>query len=108
MKLKSGLPLSLLAGFAFSIAAYGALAADTPTSNLESQVKISKMQARQIALDRSPEGTIKNERLEQQGDRRVWVVNIAKYHEASDVTTVMVDADTGAVESGTSHAPAKK
>ena len=105
--MKPGLQLSLLACFALSIAAHGAAAADTPASNLESQVKISKTQARQLALDRSPEGTVKNERLEQQGDRRVWVMDIARYREPTHVTTVMVDADTGVVESGTPHAPSK-
>jgi len=100
------LPLSLLAAVAFSVAALGALA-NEPASNLESQVRISKLQARQIALDRSPEGKIKSERLEQQGDRHVWVVDVARYREPAHVTTVTIDADTGAVESGMPHAPAK-
>lgn len=104
--MKSKLGLSLIAGVALSVGTCGALA-NGPASNVESQVKISKKQARQIALDRSPEGTVKSEKLEQDGDRRVWVVDIARYRQPKHVTTVMVDADTGAVQSGTSHAPRK-
>lgn len=104
--MKSKLGLSLIAGVALSVGTCGALANEA-TSNVESQVKISKNQARQIALDRSPEGTVKSEKLEQDGDRRVWVIDIARYRQPKHVTTVTVDADTGAVQSGTSHAPKK-
>ena len=101
------LRLSLAAATVLSIAAHGALAANAPASNLESQVRISKMQARQLALDRSPQGAVKSERLQQRGDQRVWVVDIARYREPTHVTTILVDADTGTVESGTPHKPKK-
>ena len=110
--MKSNLCVSLAAGIALSIGAHGALAANTPASNasapnLESQVKISKMQARQLALDRSPQGAVKSERLEQRGDQRVWVVDVARYREPRHVTTILVDADTGKIESGKPHASKK-
>jgi uncharacterized membrane protein YkoI len=110
--MKSNLCLSLAAAIAVSVGAQGALAANAPASNatasnLESQVKISKMQARQLALDRSPEGTVKSERLEQRGNERVWVVDVSRYREPKHVTTILVDADTGKVESGKPHASKK-
>jgi len=104
--MKSVLHIALLVGGAWSLGTYGALA-NQPAPNADSQVKISKMQARQIALDRSPEGTVKSEKLEQNGERRVWVIDIARYREPRHVTTVMVDADTGAVQSGTPHTAKK-
>lgn len=108
MKIKTAFHSSL---FGAAVVAFGAQAAapsNAPESmNLESQMKISKMQARQIALDRSPQGAVKSEKLEQRGDRRMWVLDIARYREPKHVTTVLVDADTGIVESGEPHAPKK-
>lgn len=102
--MKNVLRLSLFTAIAL---AFGATAAVPSNGPAESQVKISKMQARQIALDRSPQGAVKSEKLEQRGDRPMWVVDIARYREPKHVTTVLIDADTGAVESGTPHAPKK-
>jgi uncharacterized membrane protein YkoI len=105
--MKHALRLSLFAAIAVAFGAHAALPSNAPASGPESQVRISKMQARQIALDRSPQGAVKSEKLEQRGDRQMWVVDIARYREPKHVTTVLVDANTGAVESGTPHAPKK-
>ena len=77
------------------------------SSAQESQVTVSKQKARQIALDRVPEGTVKSQRLETEGGSPAWIVNIAQYGEPEHVTTVVVDANTGAVHSGMRHASKK-
>jgi uncharacterized membrane protein YkoI len=94
---------------ALSLAAGNALAwSNQQGSKQESQLTVSKKQARQLALDRVPDGTVKSERLETQGGSPAWVINVAQYGEPEHVTTVVVDANTGAVHSGERHAPNKK
>ncbi len=78
------------------------------SSAQENQVTVSKLKARQLALDRVPDGTVKSERLETQGGSPAWVIDVAQYREPDHVTTVVVDANTGAVRSGERHAPNKK
>jgi uncharacterized membrane protein YkoI len=73
------------------------------SSAQENQVSISKLKARQLALLRVPGGTVKSEHLQTHGGTPAWIVNIAQYHEPQNVTTVVVDANTGGVHSGTGH-----
>jgi uncharacterized membrane protein YkoI len=94
-----------VAAVALSLAAGNALAWSNPqrSSAQESQVPVSKLKARQLALLRVPGGTVKSEHLETHGGTPAWIVNIAQYHEPQNVTTVVVDANTGGVHSGTGH-----
>ena len=74
----------------------------------DTQITVSELKARQIALDRVPAGKVKSEYLETHGGSPAWIVNIAQYREPQNVTTVVVDANTGAVHSGTAHPPQTK
>jgi len=70
-------------------------AADYRTNAVE-QPRISQNQAREIGLDRVPQGTVLAERLEQRDGRNVWFLDIAGYNNRSR-QEVLVDADTGRV-----------
>ncbi|HTS20196.1 MAG TPA: PepSY domain-containing protein [Casimicrobiaceae bacterium] len=80
----------LLAGASSSVYAvgYSAGAIDQP--------KITMNQAREIGLDRVPDGTVLAERLEHRDGRPVWFLDIAGYNRRSR-QEVLVDADTGRV-----------
>jgi hypothetical protein len=60
------------------------------SSAQENQASISKLKARQIALDRVPDGTVKSEYLETHGGSPAWIIDIAQYGEPQHVTTVVV------------------
>jgi uncharacterized membrane protein YkoI len=60
------------------------------------QPQISERQAREIGLDRVPQGTVLTQRLEQQDGRPVWFLDIAGYNSRSR-QEVLVDASNGRV-----------
>src|SRR5437879_2065491 len=74
----------------------GAMAAVPANSALEHEAKISKSAARNIALNRVPEGTVKTARLERENGKLVWHFDIVGYHGRSR-QDVVVDATTGDV-----------
>jgi uncharacterized membrane protein YkoI len=65
------------------------------------QVMVSQRAAEQLALDRSPQGSIKSERLEQRASGPTWVIDVGRYNEPQYVTRVEIDANSGNVSSGT-------
>lgn len=81
----------------FAAADYRANAMDQPRlSNTMDRPRISERQAREIGMDRVPQGTVLTERLEQRDGRNVWFLDIAGYNNRSR-QEVLIDADTGRV-----------
>ena len=65
-------------------------------ARLMSQAKVSQAVARQTALARVPNGTIKDGELEKENGRLQWSFDVAT-PSSSDITEVNVDAITGDV-----------
>ncbi len=85
------LPLLSLAAPAFAIVSTYA-----PVNG--PQPRINERQAIEIGLDRVPQGTVQSARLETQGDREVWFLDIAGYNGRSR-QEMLVDADSGRIVS---------
>jgi hypothetical protein len=84
----------LVVGLAAPFAATAAMS-DMQTQGTE-QPRINWKQAREIGLDRVPEGTVKTQRLQHDNGRLVWFLDINGYNSRSR-EEVLVDADTGHV-----------
>jgi lipopolysaccharide export LptBFGC system permease protein LptF len=67
-----------------------------PPAKLEAQAKITKAEAQKIALDKVPNGTIKEGELEKEKGKLLWSFDIATPG-TKDITEVQVDAMTGAI-----------
>ena len=65
-------------------------------SDLKSEAKISEADARQTALAKVPNGTIKESELEREHGHLQWSFDIAT-PDSKDITEVNVDAITGQV-----------
>ena len=67
-------------------------AADSSTHGMD-QPRTSERQAREIGLNRVPQGTVLTQRLEHRDGRSVWFLDIAGYNSRSR-QEVLVDADS--------------
>ena len=65
---------------------------------MEKQAKITRQNAQAIALQRVPDGTIKEAELEKEKGKLIWSFDIAKPG-TRDITEVAVDAITGTIVS---------
>jgi uncharacterized membrane protein YkoI len=65
-------------------------------AKLQAQAKITKAEAQQAALDKVPNGTVKEAELEKEKGKLIWSFDIATPG-TQDITEVHVDAKTGAV-----------
>ena len=91
----------LLAVAGVACAANGAGAwAQLDSSAAPGQQMVSRGAAEQLALDRSPQGSIKKESLEQRASGPTWVIDVGRYNQPQYVTRVEIDANTGKVSSG--------
>jgi len=70
------------------------------SSAVPGQHMVSQRAAEQLALDRSPQGSIKKESLEQRASGPTWVIDVGRYNQPQYVTRVEIDANTGKVSSG--------
>ena len=77
--------LAVLAVAGLSAAA--TLRAETPDSALQAQAKLTEAQARRIALDKVPLGTVQSSELEQEGGRLIWSLDVTSF-DSTDVTEV--------------------
>jgi hypothetical protein len=75
-----------------------ARAADKEKPALEAKAKISKDEAKKIALAKVPKGKIKEGELEEEGGKLIWSFDI-KTKGSKELTEVHVDAMTGEVVS---------
>jgi Peptidase propeptide and YPEB domain len=65
-------------------------------AQLEAQATITRAQAEKIALDKVPNGTIKEAEIEREKGKLIWSFDMATPG-TKDITEVNVDAMTGAV-----------
>lgn len=69
---------------------------ETKAAKLEAKAKITKAEAEKIALDKVPDGTIKESEIEKEKGKVIWSFDIATPG-TKVITEVNVDAMTGAV-----------
>ncbi len=88
-------------------AAIVAIGAAGCVSEKQEQAKITKDQAREIALAKAPGGTIKEAELEKEKGKFIWSFDIATPG-SKNTTEVNVDAITGDVVSVEQETPAQE
>jgi len=94
--MESRKPIGIALGVIFfSAAAPAVIAADYHSAGTE-QPRISEREARELGLDRVPQGTVRAARLEQRDGRLVWFLDIAGYNNRSR-QEMLVDASDGRV-----------
>ncbi len=88
------------------IATVGAVAAQKKSSqaDLQKQAKVTKAQATTTALERVPNGKVKEAELENEHGKLVWSFDIATPG-SKDITEVQVDAMDGGVVSEEKESP---
>lgn len=74
-------------------------------ASLQAEAKISQADARQTALAKVPNGTVKDGELEKEGGKLIWSFDIAT-PDSKDITEVAVDAISGTVVSVVKETPA--
>ncbi len=104
MKLKTMLPCLLTCGLAAGLINAPLLASDKKAT-LEAKAKISKKDAKKIALAKVPHGKIKQSELEEENGKLVWSFDIATPY-SKVITEVQVNAVTGEVVSVEKETPA--
>jgi len=89
---------SLLAGLLACASVTTVVAGEKEDSSakLKAKAKISKAEARKIALTKAPKGKVKASELEEEYGKLVWSFDIATPG-TKDITEVQVDAVTGEV-----------
>lgn len=97
----------LIVSFLTTVALIGILAACESESHLKSQAKISEPEARQIAISKVPNGTIKESELEKEKGRLIWSFDIA-IPDSRDIKEVNVDAITGEVVAVETETPSQQ
>lgn len=82
----------------------GLTACSSPSAN---EAKISKAEAQKIALNRVPNGTIKESELEKEKGRLIWSFDVATPG-TKNITEVNVDAITGEIVAVDIETPEKE
>lgn len=76
-------------------------------AKLKAKAKVTRAQAEKIALERVPNGTIKEANIEKEHGKVIWSFDLATPGTA-DITEVAVDAITGQVVSVDKETPAQE
>ena len=76
-------------------------------AQLATQAKIKESNAKKIALERVPSGSIKSAEIENEKGHLVWSFDISK-PSTRDITEVLVDARTGKVISVSKETPTQQ
>src|SRR2546425_1602046 len=105
MRAKTLLCSLMAVGLLVGTATYTAKAADKAKSKLDAKAKITKAEAKKIALAKVPKGKVKEAELEEESGKLIWSFDIATPG-TKDVTEVHVDAVTGEVVSIEKETPA--
>jgi hypothetical protein len=103
MKIKNAIPILLIT---VALAA-GLTACESEKENegeLKAQAKISEADARQTALAKVPNGTIKEGELEKEHGKIIWSFDMST-PDSKNTTEVNVDAITGAIVSVEQETP---
>jgi len=103
MKLKSIFTCLLTCGLAIGLLNAPLLAKDK-NSKLEAKAKITRAEAKKIALAKVPNGKIKEAELEEENGKLVWSFDIGIPH-SKDITEVQVNAMTGEIVSVEKETP---
>ncbi len=101
MKMKNLILVSIATG----LLALGLTACSTGPS--EKDAKISKAEAEKIALNRVPNGTIKESELEKEKGKLIWSFDVATPG-TKNITEVNVDAITGEIVAVDVETPEKE
>lgn len=99
------LPVSLILAAIIGFSA--GCATEKSSAPLQSRAKITRDQARQIALSKAPGGTLKSGELEEEKGKLIWSFDIA-VPDSVNTTEVAVDAITGEVVSVDQETPAQE
>jgi uncharacterized membrane protein YkoI len=94
-----------LAGTLVCLALASGCATHESQASLQSQAKVTKEQAQQIALAKVPGGTVKEAEIEKEHGKVIWSFDIATAG-TKDITEVQVDANTGDVVAVEHETPA--
>jgi uncharacterized membrane protein YkoI len=105
MKTKTLLCSFLTFGLLAGAVTTDAQAADKAKSKLQAKAKITRSEARKIALARVPKGKVKEAELEEEKGKLIWSFDIATPG-TKDITEVQVDAVTGEIVSAEKETPA--
>ncbi|MDB6023726.1 MAG: peptidase [Pedosphaera sp.] len=97
MKIKKIIP-SLLTVIVLAGGLTACMSEKESESDLKAQAKVSEADAKQTALSKVPNGTIKEGELEKEKGRLIWSFDIA-IPGSADIKEVAVDAISGAVVS---------
>jgi len=102
--MKKSILLSV-AGTLACLALASSCATHESQASLESQAKVTKAQAQEIALAKVPGGTVKEAEIEKEHGKVIWSFDIATAG-TKDITEVQVDATTGNVVAVEHETPA--
>ena len=93
-----------------AVALAGCATHERNEEKLESQARVSRADAEKTALQKVPDGTVKEGELEKEKGKLIWSFDVSRPG-TSDITEVHVDAITGsviAVEKETAASEAKE
>lgn len=103
MKSKS-IPGSVLVAALFMAGVIGCKTEQQEQAELQTQARINKDQAQQIALAKAPGATVKEGELEKEKGKLIWSFDLGTA-DSKDITEVNVDAITGDVISVEQETP---
>jgi len=105
MKLQKLIPsLITVAVFAVGLTACTSEREENESGKLKAEAKVSESDARQVALNKVPNGTIKEAGLEKEKGRLIWSFDIATPG-TKNITEVAVDAINGQIVSVDTETP---
>jgi uncharacterized membrane protein YkoI len=104
--MKNNLLLTLGATLACLTLASGCATHESQAS-LQSQAKVTKARAQEIALAKVPGGTVKEAEIEKEHGKVIWSFDIATAG-TKDITEVQVDAATGDIVAVEHETPAEQ
>ncbi len=106
MKIKSLMSVLAATGLACALV-IGCATEKENEAKLEAQAKVTRAQAEKIALEKVPNGTVKEGGIEKEHGKVIWSFDITTPGTA-DITEVAVDAMTGQVVSVDKETPEKE
>jgi len=91
-------PSTVLATAVLAVSLAACVSEKQNDAELKAQAKVSETDARQTALAKVPNGTIKEAELEKEHGKIIWSFDVAT-PDTKDITEVNVDAVTGGIVS---------
>jgi|SRR5476651_1679045 uncharacterized membrane protein YkoI len=91
-------------GVILALTAAIGFAAEENQAQLARETKITRSEARHLALKEVPKGTVKSGEIERENGRLIWSFDISKRGSAN-ITEVQVNATSGRIESVQTESP---